>query len=318
MVLLAGRDMSKASDYWQVVKKAALDFNDDNGFKLSASLSYSTIFAVGPLLILVISLVGHIAWAARPVEGRIYEQIKDLVGSGAAIQIQDVIKNIRHSNHSVTGAIVGGIVLLLAATGVFTEIQGSINYIWCILTKPKKSWLKFLQDRLLSFSFIIAIGFISLVSLIVTSLVDVLGGHLKTYFSNVTVYAFYTVNFLLTLVVIVFLFTIIFRILPDAIIRWKDALAGAIFTGVFFVIGKFLIGVYLGNSNIGATYGAVTTPGRHPDLGLLFFHHPISWSGVHQRLCVKIRRGHQAVRYRRDDPEGRNETQTHQNTSNPS
>jgi membrane protein len=258
MVLLARRNMSKVSDYWKVVKKAALDFNDDNGFKLSASLSYSTIFAVGPLLILVISLLG-IFLGRQAVEGRIYEQIKDLVGGSAAMQIQDIIKNIRHSNHTVTGAVVGGIVLLLAATGVFTEIQGSINYIWCILTKPKKSWLKFLQDRLLSFSLIIALGFISLVSLIVTSLVDVLGGHLKAYFSNVTVYAFYSVNFLLTLVVIVFLFTIIFRILPDAIIRWKDALAGAIFTGVFFVIGKFLIGVYLGNSNIGVTYGAVTS-----------------------------------------------------------
>jgi membrane protein len=250
--------MSKLSVFGKVLKKAALDFNDDNGFKLSASLSYSTIFAVGPLLILVISLAG-IFLGRSAVEGRIYAQIKDLVGSNAALQIQDIIKNIRNSNHTVTGAIIGGIILLLAATGVFTEIQGSINYMWCIQTKPKKSWLKFLLDRLLSFSLIIGFGFISLVSLILTSLVDVLGNRLRVYFSDGSVYVFYAVNIILTLIVAVFLFTIIFRILPDAIIRWRDAIAGAIFTGVFFMIGKFLIGVYLGNSNIGATYGAVTS-----------------------------------------------------------
>lgn len=250
--------MSKLSVYWDAVKKAALDFNDDNGFKLSASLSYSTLFAVGPLLIVVISLTG-IFFGQSAVEGRIYEQIKDLVGNNTAIQIQDIIKNIQQSRHTDAGAIIGGVVLLLAATGVFTEIQGSINYMWSIQSKPKKSWLKFLLDRLLSFSLIVGFGFISLVSLVINGLMDVLGGHLKAYFSHFTVYLFYTVNILLTLAAIVFLFTIIFKILPDAIVRWRDALAGAIFTALFFMGGKFLIGVYLGNSNIGATYGAATS-----------------------------------------------------------
>ena len=250
--------MSKLSVYWAAVKKAALDFNDDNGFKLSASLSYSTLFAVGPLLILVISLTG-IFFGQSAVEGRIYEQIKDLVGTNTAIQIQDIIRNIQHSRHTVAGAIIGGIVLLLAATGVFTEIQGSINYMWSIQSKPKKSWLKFLLDRLLSFSMIVGFGFISLVSLVINGVMDVLGGRLKDYFSHFTVYLFYIVNILLTLVATIFLFTVIFKVLPDAIVRWRDAIAGAIFTGLFFMIGKFLIGIYLGNSNIGATYGAATS-----------------------------------------------------------
>ncbi len=250
--------MSKFSLYWKAVKQAAVDFNNDNGFKLSASLSYSTLFAVGPLLIVVISLTG-IFFGQSAVEGRIYGQIKDLVGNNTAIQIQDIIKNIQASRHTVAGAVIGGIVLLLAATGVFTEIQGSINYMWSIQTKPKKSWLKFLLDRLLSFSMIVGFGFISLVSLVVNGLMDVLSGRLKDYFSHFTVYLFYTVNIVLTLAAIVFLFTIIFKILPDAIIRWRDAFAGAIFTGLFFLGGKFLIGIYLGNSNIGATYGAATS-----------------------------------------------------------
>jgi membrane protein len=250
--------MSKFSVYWKAVKKAAVDFNDDNGFKLSASLSYSTLFAVAPLLIVVISLAG-IFFGQSAVEGRIYGQIKDLVGNNTAIQVQDVIRNIQASRHTVAGAVIGGAVLVLAATGVFTEIQGSINYMWSIQSRPKKGWLKFLLDRLLSFSLIVGFGFISLVSLVINSMMDLLGGHLKAYFSHFTIYFFYTVNIVLTLAAVVFLFTIIFKVLPDAIISWKDALAGAVFTGLFFLGGKFLIGIYLGNSNIGATYGAVTS-----------------------------------------------------------
>src|SRR5580698_6471801 len=140
----------KLLNYWKVIKKAAVDFNDDNAFKLSASLSYSTLFAMAPLLVVVISLAG-IFFGQQAVEGRIYEQIKDLVGGDAAKQIQDIIRYTLETHHTLAGAIVGGIVLLLGATGVFTEIQGSINYMWSIQAKPKKGWLKFLGNRLLSF-----------------------------------------------------------------------------------------------------------------------------------------------------------------------
>lgn len=240
------------------MKIAAIDFNNDNGFKLAASLSYSMIFSIGPMLIVVISLAG-IFWGQQAVEGRIYEQIKDLVGSNAALQIQDIIKNIQGSRHTVAGAIIGGAILVIGATGVFAEIQGSINYMWSILAKPKKGWLKLLMNRLLSFSLIVAFGFISMVSLVINSLMDLLGDYLKKYFSHLTVYFFYVVNIILTLAAIILLFMIIFRILPDAIIRWKDAFIGAVFTGILFILGKLLIGIYLGNSNIGALYGAAAS-----------------------------------------------------------
>src|SRR6185312_8339130 len=126
--------------FWQIIKKAAVDFVNDNAFKLAASLSYSMIFSIGPLLIVVISLAG-VFWGRQAVEGKIYMQIKDLVGSGAALQVQDIIKYIQQSKHSVAGAIVGGVVLIIGATGVFTEIQSSINYMWSIQAKPRKGWL---------------------------------------------------------------------------------------------------------------------------------------------------------------------------------
>ena len=243
---------------WKAMKKAAIDFNDDNGFKLAASLSYSMIFSIGPFLIVAISLAG-IIWGEQAAEGKVYVQIKDLVGSAAAAQIQDIIRNIQNSHHTVAGAVIGGAILMIGATGVFTEIQGSINYMWGILAKPKKGWLKFLMNRLLSFSLIITFGFISMVSLVINSLMDLLGDWLKKYFSHMTVYFFYSVNLVLTLTVIVLLFMIVFRILPDAVISWRDSFVGAIFTGVLFMLGKLLIGLYLGHSNIGILYGAAAS-----------------------------------------------------------
>jgi membrane protein len=249
---------SKAAVFWKSVKRAAIDFNNDNAFKLAASLSYSMIFSVGPLLIVVISLAG-IFWGQQAVEGKIYIQIRDLVGNPAAIQIQDIIKYIQQSRHTLTGAIVGGIVLIIGATGVFTEIQGSINYMWSIQAKPKKGWLYLLMSRLISFSLIVVFGFISMVSLLVNSLMDLLSDYLVRHFSHSTVYLFYAINLILILAVIVLLFMIIFRILPDAIIGWKDALIGAIFSGVLFMLGKLLISIYLGHSNIGLMYGAAAS-----------------------------------------------------------
>lgn len=250
--------MKKLSDFWKVFKKAAVEFDGDNGFKLAASLSYSTIFAMGPLLIVVISLAG-IFLGHDAVEGRVYHQIKGLVGSGAALQIQEIIKNIQASRHTVAGAIIGGVILLIGATSVFTEIQGSINYMWSIQAKPKKGWLKLLMNRLLSFSLIVGLGFIAMVSLLINSLMDLLSNYLKNYFSHATVVVFYIVNMILTLAAVTLLFTIIFKVLPDAIIRWKDAFIGAVFTGLLFILGKFLIGLYLGNSKLGITYGAAAS-----------------------------------------------------------
>jgi membrane protein len=159
----------------------------------------------------------------------------------------------------VAGAITAGVVLVIGATGVFTEIQGSINYIWAIQAKPKKGWLYLLISRLISFSLIVVFGFIAMVSLVINSLMDLISDYLVRYFSHLTVYFFYGVNLLLILAVTVLLFTIIFRILPDAIIGWRDAFIGAVFTGVLFMVGKLLIGIYLGHSNIGLMYGAAAS-----------------------------------------------------------
>lgn len=244
--------------FWRIIKQAAIEFVADNGIKFSAALSYYTIFSIGPLLVIIISLVG-IFFGAEAVHGKIFEQINGLVGNSAAVQIQEIIQNIEHSQLSTTGAVFGVIVLMVGATGVFTEIQDSINYIWSIKAKPKKGLLKILINRLISFSLIISIGFLLLVSLIVNALVELLHDRLTAIFDDASVYIFQGINYGILMVVITILFTIIFKVLPDATIRLRDAVRGAVFTAVLFLIGKFLISFYLTYTNIDITYGAAAS-----------------------------------------------------------
>jgi membrane protein len=154
---------------FQTLKKTTELFSDSNGLTLSASLSYYTVFSVAPFLIVVISLAG-IFYGQQAVEGNLYSQISGLVGNAAAMQIQDIIKNIQRTQHNVLGGIIGFIVLIIGATGVFSEIQNSINLIWSVTGKLKsQGLLKFLRNKLLSFSILASVAFILLVSLIVNA-----------------------------------------------------------------------------------------------------------------------------------------------------
>ncbi|MFN2456614.1 MAG: YihY/virulence factor BrkB family protein [Chitinophagaceae bacterium] len=239
-------------------KHAAVAFVDDNAFKLSASLSYYTIFALCPLLIIIISLAG-VVWGKEAVQGRIYGQINELVGSEAALQIQAIISNIQNTQTGTVGAIIGTIILIIGATGVFTEMQDSINFIWSVKSKPKRGWLKFLSNRLLSFSLVVGMGFILLVSLIINALLTLLSDKLLKFFPHYTIYLFNTINSAIILIVITGLFAVIFKILPDAVISWKDAMIGAILTATLFLLGKSLIEYYLGKLNLGVTYGTAAS-----------------------------------------------------------
>lgn len=157
---------------------------------------------------------------------------------------------------SKLAAIIGGISLLIGATSVFAEIQDSINVIWGLKPKPKREWLKMLQNRVLSFSLIISLGFLLLVSLGISALIVGLSNSLKAYFPDVTVVVFYIINLVLTLVITSAIFAVIFKVLPDAKVKWKDVWTGALVTALLFMLGKFAISFYISKSNVGSTYGA--------------------------------------------------------------
>jgi membrane protein len=239
---------------WNVLKASFGGFGEYKVPKLSASLAYYTVFSMGPLLIVIISLCG-IFLGREAVEGTIYDQMNSFVGPDAAKQVQDIIKNASLGDKDTVAMIIGIVTLLIGATTVFAEIQDSINTIWGLKPKPKAGLMKLLSSRFLSFGVIVSLGFLLLVSLAATTVVESLGKRLQDRFPDITVVVFYIINLLLTLSVVTLLFAVIFKVLPDAKIGWKDVWPGSIFTAILFVIGKFLISLYIAKSNVGGTYG---------------------------------------------------------------
>lgn len=240
---------------WALLKRTYQEFDNDNAIKLSASLSYYTIFSLPPLLIIIMSIFSFF-FGKEAVTGRFFGQINGMVGNEAAIQIQETIKNIELSDSNSFAALFGGIMLLIGASGVFAEIQSSINSIWGLKAKPNKGIVKFVKNRIMSFSMIASVGFLLMVSLMVNTVMDLVNTRLLTYFPDTTVYIFYVFNIIILFATTTMLFAIIFKTLPDGNIAWKDAMIGSSFTSFFFMFGKFAIGFYLGSSTVATVYGA--------------------------------------------------------------
>lgn len=250
--------ISKFREYFALVKSAGSEFSDDNATKLSASLAYYTVFSIGPLLLVVVTLLG-IFYKKADITAHIFNQLSNLLGQSGANQLRSILDSISTQDNTTLFGIIGGVILVFGATGIFTEIQSSINYIWSIKAKPKRGWLKYITDRLISFSLIIGIGFLMLVTLFINILIDMLTNRLQRFFGDANIFLVKGINLLLLLAVVTFLFAVIYKVLPDAKIAWKDTLAGASFTGVLFVIGKFLIGYYLASSSSIDSYGAAAS-----------------------------------------------------------
>ncbi len=240
---------------WEVLKNSFTGFSDDKVMKMSSSLAYYTVFALAPLLIIIISLSG-IFLGRDAAEGKVYHQLENFVGSNTAIQLQEMIKNASLSGKSDIAIVIGIITLVIGATTVFSEIQDSINTVWGLKPKPKNGMLQFLKNRILSFSIIIGLGFLLLVSLTLSTLIDGFSDSLRSHFPDVTLVVFYIINLIITLLITSVIFGAIFKVLPDAKIKWKDVAAGAITTAVLFMLGKFAISLYIRKSQVGSTYGA--------------------------------------------------------------
>ena len=246
---------SAANKIGYLLKETFKGFIEVDGLKLSAALSYYTIFSLPPLLIIITSLSG-VFFGAEAVRGQVFGRINRLVGNDAALLIQETLKNVNLSDTDIFPTIVGVIILLIGASGVFSEIQDSMNHIWGIRTKPKRGLIKFTYNRLVSFSMIGFVGFLSLVGLIISSLTDILNERLAIIFPRDAVTLFYIGNTIFVFIIMAVLFGIIFRILPDGRIALLDCIIGASFTAFLFMIGKFAIGTYLGSFNVGSVYGA--------------------------------------------------------------
>lgn len=240
---------------FSILKASFNAFIDDKALKMSASLAYYTVFSMAPLLMILIS-AASLFYGKEAIQNKVFSELNGFLGNDAALKIQEILKEIALKSDSTVAIIIGVATLFLGATGVFIEIQDSINQIWRVKAKPKKGWKKLIINRILSFSMIISLGFLLIVSLIINGIILALSAKLTIYFPDMTIYVIEVVNASVTFIVIAALFGIIFKFLPDVEISWKDVRVGAIFTAVLFTIGRYLIGLYIEKVGPGTAYGA--------------------------------------------------------------
>jgi membrane protein len=236
------------------------EFSDDNCMSMAAALAYYTVFSLPPLLLLIITLAGLFVDPSH-VQQAIQQQVGGLVGSSGAQQIQTMVENVSQRVQGGENALtlvlaIGG--LLFGATGAFAQLQQTLNRAWQIAPDPDESGvMNFLGKRLLSLGMILGIAFLLLVSLVLSAAISALSGYLTQWLpAGIGEPLLFVVNASVSLLIITLLFAAIFKVLPDARIAWNDVWVGAFGTALLFVVGKLLIGFYLGRSNPGEVFGA--------------------------------------------------------------
>lgn len=244
----------KVRDAWSVLKETASDWSDDGASSLAAALAYYTLLSIAPLVVLAVAIAG-LAFGEDAARGQISQQIGALVGSQAAEAIESIARNARAPETGVISTVIGVVVLLFGASGVFGELQTSLNTIWEVEPKPGRGIVGMIKDRFFSFTMVLGVAFLLLVSLVFSAAVAAFGRYLSGALPGGE--ALWTaLNFALSLALVTGLFALIYKVVPDAEIRWRDVWVGALTTALLFTLGKMLIGLYLGKSSFASSYGA--------------------------------------------------------------
>jgi membrane protein len=228
-------------------------YGKDRIASLSAGLSYYTLFSLTPILLISLALLGLVL-GPEAARGQILQQTSGLVGYETGLQIQTMIENADQPSNAFTSQAIGIIALIFGATGVFTEIQSGLNFIWKVKPKFGRGWQQIIKQRILSFAMVLCIAFLLLVSLVLTVVMTTLGGYI-THFLGVSFVDFLLAH-TLSFVMVVVLFAMMYKILPDAQIRWREVWLGAFIAALFFTLGKFLLGFYLSKVNLANAFGA--------------------------------------------------------------
>jgi membrane protein len=239
---------------WSMTRQTFGEWSNDKGGRLGAALSYYTVFSLAPLLLVVLSIAG-LAFGRQAAEGSLFGQLAGLVGPDAAQLIQAAVAKAHHTKGGVLGTVIGVVVLLAGATGVVIELQDALDTVWKVKPKPNRGVWGVVRTRLLSVAMILSLGFLLLVSLVVSAALSALSGWLHAVFGNITILG-WVIDAVVALGVISTLIALIYKILPDAKVAWRDVWVGAIATAILFMIGKYLIGLYIGKSSVGSAFGA--------------------------------------------------------------
>jgi membrane protein len=241
-------------DIWETIKETGSDWSDDNASRLAAALAYYALLSLAPLLVIAVSVSGFF-FGDDAARGKVVAELSGIVGSEAAQSIQAVVSGAQSPTKGVIGTIVGIVTLFLGASGVFGELQASLNAVWEVKTKPGRGVLGQIRDRFFSFTVVLGVAFLLLISLVMSSVLSAVG----TFFAEILPggeMLWQGVNFFISLGVVAVLFAFIFKYIPDAEIKWRDVWWGGLVTAVLFTIGKFALGLYLGKAAVGSAYGA--------------------------------------------------------------
>jgi membrane protein len=230
-------------------------WNEADPFRQSAIIAFYAILSLPALLVILISIAGYF-FGEEAVSGNLSEEISEMIGSDAAVMIEELVANASQAEAGTWGVIMGVGLLIFGATTVFFQLQKSLNRIWGVIPKPKQALQKYVMDRVFSFGLILVIGFLMLLSLVLTALMGILEDWLLNFFPHYLYILFFVLNFIISLSIVATLFAMMFKMLPDAIIRWKSVWVGAFLTALLFEIGKFALSIYFGAAEPESVYGA--------------------------------------------------------------
>ena len=250
--------LSTAKQIWYVFRDAAIHWNKSGPWRQSAILAYYAIFSLPALLLIVIAITGYF-FGEEAVSRELSERIADTIGKETARTVENMIANVAETGSSTIAMLIGIGMLLFGATTLFYHLQLSLNRIWGVLPKPKQAFVKYLKDRLLSFGLILVIGFLLLLSMLANSLLAILSDWISSHWPGIRMPMVVFMNYGISLVVTTTLFALMFKFLPDAIIRWRSVWIGALLTALLFALGQYGLRVYFSTTDPASVYGAAGT-----------------------------------------------------------
>ena len=246
--------MQKLRGIWDVLKETGTAWDEDNVNRLAASLAYYTLLSIAPMIILAVATTG-LVFGEEAARQHIAGELASVVGTGAGEAVQSIAQNAKTPGTGVLSVTVGIVVLLFGASGVFGELQSALNTVWSVAPKPGRGVWGVIKDRFFSFTLVVGVAFLLMVSLVLSAALAWVGSYFERVLPGGAA-VWQVVNFLFSLAVITALFALMFKELPDAKIRWRDVWVGACVTAALFTLGKFLLGMYLGGAGVASAYGA--------------------------------------------------------------
>jgi membrane protein len=247
--------MKKIKSVWEFLNEVFTAWNDDNCFRLSAALSYYTLFSIAPLVVVIIATAGYF-FGDEAISGVIFNKAYAIIGPQAASGLQTMVKNAYVSRPTSLSGFVSVGVLLFSATVVLTALQSSLNTIWNVRIRADKGIIYFVISRLLALAMMLIIGALLVATIVLNAIWVGVGDYLSQFLAGYAIYLIETGQLILSFLVSTLLFALIYKYLPDAKIRWKNIWVGAFTTSVLFLFGRYGISMYLGNTNITSLYGA--------------------------------------------------------------